>query len=94
MLELSKCTVLVVDDTEANIDILVAALDSEYEVSVVMDGESALQIVNTNPHYPHKDAVKLILENKGKHFDPDMVDAFIEIENTFKAIAQKFADFE
>ncbi len=46
------------------------------------------------PPYLHEDAVKLILENKEKHFDPDMVDAFIEIENTFKAIAQKFADFE
>ena len=49
MKELSNCTVLVVDDTEANIDILVAALDSEYEVSVAMDGESALEIVNTDP---------------------------------------------
>ncbi len=49
MYELSKCTVLVVDDTEANIDILVAALDSEYEVSVAMDGESALEIVNSDP---------------------------------------------
>ena len=47
--ELSNRTVLVVDDTEANIDILVAALDSEYEVSVAMDGESALEIVNTDP---------------------------------------------
>ncbi len=49
MEELSKCTVLVVDDTEANIDILVAALDGEHEVSVAMDGESALEIVNTDP---------------------------------------------
>ncbi len=49
MYELSKCTVLVVDDTEANIDILVAALDSEYEVSVAMDGESALETVDTDP---------------------------------------------
>ena len=48
MKELSNCTVLVVDDTEANIDILVATLDSEYEVSVVMDGESALETVNTD----------------------------------------------
>jgi putative two-component system response regulator len=46
------------------------------------------------PSYPHEEAVKLILENKGKHFDPDMVDAFNEIENTFKTIAQKFTDFE
>jgi DNA-binding response OmpR family regulator len=49
MKELSNCTVLVVDDTEANIDILVAALDSEYEISVAMDGESTLEIVNTDP---------------------------------------------
>ncbi|NOR64957.1 MAG: response regulator [Candidatus Scalindua sp.] len=49
MYELSKCTVLVVDDTEANIDILVAALDIEYEVSVAMDGESTLEGVNTDP---------------------------------------------
>ena len=49
MEELSNCTVLVVDDTEANIDILVAAIDSEYEVSVAMDGESALETVNTDP---------------------------------------------
>ena len=49
MKELSNCTVLVVDDTEANIDILVEALDSEYEVSVAMDGESALETVNTDP---------------------------------------------
>lgn len=46
------------------------------------------------PTYLHEDAVKLIVENKGKHFDPDMVDAFIEIESTFKTIAHKFADFE
>ena len=46
---ISNCTILVVDDTEANIDILVAALDTEYEVSVAMDGESALEIVNTDP---------------------------------------------
>ncbi len=43
---ISNCTVLVVDDTEANIDLLVAALDDEYEVSVAMDGESALEIAN------------------------------------------------
>ena len=49
MYELSKCTVLVVDDTEANIDILVESLDSEYEVSVAMDGESALETVNDDP---------------------------------------------
>ncbi len=47
MLELSKCMVLVVDDTEANIDVTVEALDSEYEVSVAMGGESALEAVDS-----------------------------------------------
>ncbi|MBT7589744.1 MAG: response regulator [Candidatus Scalindua sp.] len=49
MAELSNCTVLVVDDTKTNIDILVDALHGEYEVSVAMDGERALEIVNTDP---------------------------------------------
>jgi sigma-B regulation protein RsbU (phosphoserine phosphatase) len=49
MYKLSSCTVLVVDDTEANIDILVEALDNEYEVSVAMDGLSALETVNNDP---------------------------------------------
>jgi two-component system, sensor histidine kinase and response regulator len=43
---LSNCTLLIVDDTEANIDILVESLGDDYELSVAMDGESALEIVN------------------------------------------------
>jgi putative two-component system response regulator len=46
---ISDCTVLVVDDTEANVDLLVAALGSLYEVSVAMDGESALETVAEDP---------------------------------------------
>ena len=49
MKELSNCTVLVVDDAESNIDVLVSVLDSEYEVSVAMDGESAMEAVNLDP---------------------------------------------
>jgi two-component system sensor histidine kinase/response regulator len=44
MKELSSCSVLVVDDTEANIDILVETLGDDYEVSVSMDGPGALEI--------------------------------------------------
>ena len=36
-------SVLVVDDTETNIDILVDILDKIYEVSVALDGRSALE---------------------------------------------------
>lgn len=41
---------------------------------------------------PHDDAVKLMLEGKGKHFDPDMIDAFIACQDLFKAIAEKYRD--
>jgi len=47
--EMSDCTVLVVDDTEANVDILVDALGDLYDVSVAMDGESALEAVAEEP---------------------------------------------
>lgn len=39
-----KPVVLVVDDTETNIDILLEILSDDYEVSVALDGESALEI--------------------------------------------------
>jgi putative two-component system response regulator len=45
MKNLSDCTVLVVDDTEANIDILMDILGEEYDVTVAMDGEDALETV-------------------------------------------------
>jgi putative two-component system response regulator len=45
MPDLTGCNILVVDDSESNIDILVEALGHEYEVSVAMDGETALEDV-------------------------------------------------
>ena len=41
---------------------------------------------------PHEQAVTIIAEGKGKHFDPDLVDAFLQISDEFRAIAQRFAD--
>lgn len=49
MKSLEECSVLVVDDTEANVDILVDALGDLYEVMVAMDGESALETVEEEP---------------------------------------------
>ncbi len=49
MPDLSNCNVMVVDDAEANVDVLVEALGDDYEVSVAMDGESALQDIAENP---------------------------------------------
>lgn len=39
-------TVLIVDDTESNIDILVDILGDSYDVSVALDGQTALEIVS------------------------------------------------
>ena len=41
---------------------------------------------------PHEQAVQIIAEGRGKHFDPDMVDAFLQIHPTFRAIAERYAD--
>ncbi len=41
----NKATILVVDDTETNIDILLSLLGDEYDILVALDGKSALDIV-------------------------------------------------
>ncbi|KUG23763.1 response regulator [hydrocarbon metagenome] len=46
------------------------------------------------PPFSHALAVEIIKKGRGTHFDPDMVDAFIEIQEQFRNIAREFADFE
>ena len=46
------------------------------------------------PPFTHQRAVEIILEGKGRHFDPGMVDAFMEIQEDFRQIALRFVDFE
>ena len=46
------------------------------------------------PPYTHEKAVAIILEGEGKHFDPELVDAFIELQEEFRQIALKYADYE
>jgi putative two-component system response regulator len=41
---------------------------------------------------PHEKAVGIIAESKGTHFDPDVADAFVELQHEFQAIAARFAD--
>ena len=40
----------------------------------------------------HETAVLIITEGRRSHFDPDVVDAFLEIKGDFQAIAKKYAD--
>ena len=41
---------------------------------------------------PHEKAKAIIVEGKGNHFDPDIVDAFLELQQEFQGIAIRYAD--
>ena len=34
--------------------------------------------------FSHEDAVRIILEERGKYFDPALVDLFLEVSDDFK----------
>lgn len=42
--------------------------------------------------FSHEDAVSFIRDGRGAHFDPDVVDAFLEIQGEFDQIAKRFQD--
>jgi len=46
------------------------------------------------PPFSREKSVGIIREGRGTHFDPDMVDAFLAIEEEFHSIAERFADSE
>ncbi|MET1248952.1 HD domain-containing phosphohydrolase [Sporolactobacillus sp. STCC-11] len=42
--------------------------------------------------YSHEKAIEIIKENRGKHFDPDLVDVFVAHEDEFKAAFDQFGN--
>jgi putative two-component system response regulator len=44
------------------------------------------------PAFPHEQAVAIVAEGRGSHFDPDIADAFLDIASDFQAIATNFSD--
>ncbi len=42
--------------------------------------------------FTHEQACGTIIKGRGTHFDPDMVDAFVDIADDFRSIAQKYPD--
>ena len=44
------------------------------------------------PPFTHERAKSIILEGKGVHFDPDIVDAFLELEERFIEISKEYKD--
>jgi putative two-component system response regulator len=40
----------------------------------------------------HEEVAEIILKGRGKHFDPDVVDAFLAIQDQFVEIAERYRD--
>ena len=41
---------------------------------------------------PHDQAVEIMLQGRGTHFDPDVLDAFIALQEDFRTVASTYAD--
>ncbi len=46
------------------------------------------------PPMSHEEASAIIVKGRGGHFDPDVVDAFVALGNTFRNIALAYADYD
>jgi putative two-component system response regulator len=58
----------------------------------IIDVYDALVSVRVyKPAYTHMEAMQIIAEGRNKHFDPEIVDAFFEIEEEIKSITDKYA---
>ncbi len=44
--------------------------------------------------FPHAQAVAIMVDGRGRHFDPDILDAFLDIQDDCHAIAQRYTDEE
>ena len=44
--------------------------------------------------FPLAQAVEMIRNERGRHFDPDVVDAFVELADQFESVARQFSDAE
>ncbi|CAM3842760.1 two-component system response regulator [Roseateles saccharophilus] len=44
------------------------------------------------PAFTHEEAVRIVGEGSGTHFDPDIVAAFLAIHEDFRQVAMRFAD--
>ena len=46
------------------------------------------------PPFTHAKAVEIMSEGRGSHFDPDVIDAFLELEDEVRRIALEYSDSE
>lgn len=58
----------------------------------IVDVYDALVSVRVyKPAFTHKEAMDIIASERGRHFDPEIVDAFFEIETNIKEISDRFS---
>ncbi|MBF0529655.1 MAG: two-component system response regulator [Deltaproteobacteria bacterium] len=105
MRALSDCRVMIVDDTEANVDLLVETLESDYELAVAMDGVSALEYVAESPPdlilldimMPDMDGYEVCQHLKSdpryRHIPIIFVTAMTEVEDETKGLALGAIDY-
>ncbi|HAU28876.1 MAG TPA: two-component system response regulator [Rhodospirillaceae bacterium] len=41
---------------------------------------------------PHEDVIKILTEGRGTHFDPEILDVFLRIQQDFKKVAEQYTD--
>ncbi|MCP5510762.1 MAG: two-component system response regulator [Leptospiraceae bacterium] len=59
-------------------------------IADVYDALTATRVYKAS--FPHEDARSIILEGKGNHFDPDIVDAFLGIHSDFLETSKMYSD--
>jgi len=65
----------------------------EARILALADVYDALTSVRCyKPAFSHEKSRGIILENSGTHFDPDVVNAFLQVENEFIRIKNEFSD--
>ena len=46
------------------------------------------------PSFSHEKTKELIIQNKGTHFDPEIIEIFLSLDNQFKEVFEKMKDSE
>lgn len=82
-----KKHILVVDDTPSNIKILIDILKADYKLSAAKHSKRVYKKPFSNTK-----AVEIIKEVSNIHFDPNLGEVFLKLENKFKQIAVLYVD--
>ncbi len=100
-------TILIVDDSVELLDLCSRFLSDHFRVQIAADGETGCRIAEsaaadyiTKPlsleimlaPVPHDQTVATMLAERGRHFDPDILDTFLEIHEDFHEVAQRYLD--